>query len=260
MLETILLNGIDLDNNAMGSHLNDDAKPFAGVSPRVDTFTRAGRDGNIALPQSDESPFLVYGITVPHENVSALMMLLRAAKQTLTHRGLTAEAEPPSVSLSGTDIAQAQFTVTWRVPGMFWRDAEATTSPVALTTSGQVVRLMAGLTAPVRDSKIRIHGGLTGVVVQDSSGSAFQYTGVIPAASWLVYDTATGKAFLTSIDQWDTGVDVSLQTNSNSSTYYLQLTPQFTDPMFRDVGLTVSWSARTGSPTIEVRGRRAYRI
>ena len=77
MLYTYFLNGIDLDNNAMGSHLNDDAKPFPGLSPRVSSFSSAGRDGNVTVPQSDDSPFLVLGISVPHENVEALMMALR---------------------------------------------------------------------------------------------------------------------------------------------------------------------------------------
>ena len=259
MIETFLANGIDLDDNPMGTHLLDSSSPRAGIERRTTTVTGGRRSGNTAVPQADESPVLVLVVRVPQASEDAFLALMGSASMVLGHRGWAAPAELLGVAAS-LGFNFTDYSCTFRIPAMFWRDLVVTTSSTAIGAASITADVFPTLTAPVRDAIVRIKGGVTNPRFTDSNGSYFQYTGVLPATSWLRFEAATGRAFTSTADVWAGGTQVTNLISNGPSAYPLELTPYFVDPTVRVARFTLTTSARTGTPTVEVRGKRAYRV
>ena len=260
MITTYALNGIDLDNNSMGTHLQAESKPKPGIERRTVTVSGGGRDGNVPVPQSSESPVIALVVRVPEASEEAFLALLSSPSLTLTHDGRDAVVELLAAA-SEFGFLFTDYTCLFRVPGMFWRDPTVTTTTaVAISSASVVVDVMSGLSAPVRDAIVRIKGGVTNPKVTDSQGSSFQYIGVLPATSWLRFHSDTGRAYTTTTDVWTGGTEVTGVVLNGPTVYPLELTPKFTDPTIRAAQFTVTTTARTGTPTVEIRGKRAYRV
>ena len=260
MITTFTANGVDLDDNPMGTHLLDSSSPRAGIERRVTTASRGRRDGNKAVASSNESPVLALVVRVPQASEDAFLALMDSASLTLGHRGWVAQVEllgaSPALGFNFTD-----YTCTFRFPDMFWRDpADTTTAALAIASASVTADIFADISAPIRDGMVRIKGGITNPRFTDSGGSFFQYTGVVPAGSWLRYEMATGRAFTTTTDVWVGGTQVTAAITNGPSVYPLELVPVFTDPLTRSARFVLSSTARTGTATVEVRGKRAFRV
>jgi len=261
------LNGVALDDETRGWLVGEESQPLTVTELELTNIVAAGRDGFVPLPaRRVAAPTFPLVIETPRANLQALRALIRRPGLILTDSNFPgAEAALELLTLSpvgyGPEDEIVELTALFRTPGVFWRDTAATTTAAAALSSGSVaVSALAGLSAPVRDAVIRVKGGATNLVATDSQGSFFGYTDVLAAGEWLRFDSESGRAWLTATDTWTGGTEVTGKINTGPGSYFLELTPAFTDPDTRAAVLTVTSSARTGSPTIEVRGRNAYEV
>lgn len=265
------INGIALDDDTREWVVRSSSAPLAGTDIDRSTLSNGGQDGNVTgLPSRRISPTVSLVIETPRaEGREALLALLGSDPIVLTDSNLPGkQALLEVLTLSdeedgGGDEDDPVVLVTMiaRIPGVFWRDTdEATSTPAALGSGSVEVEVMPNLSAPVRDAIVRVKGGTTNLLVTDSHGTFFGYSAVLPSTSYLRFDSATGKAWITTSDTWSGGTEVTGDIEIGPGEYPLEVTPSFTDPSDRKGVLTVTTTARTGSPTVEVRGRRAYRV
>jgi len=191
MISTFTLNGIDLDSNTYGWHLQAESRPKPGLSKRIVSVSGGGRDGNRPVPMSSDSPIVTLVVRVPEAGEDAFLALLGSSSLLLGYEAKRATVELLSATgelgLSFTD-----YTCVFRVSDMFWRDpAVATTTAAAIvtTTSNQYV-IFSGLSAPIRDAIVRVKGGATNLLVRDDAGSFFRYNDVLPMTSWFRFERA----------------------------------------------------------------------
>ncbi len=259
------VNGHALDDPARGwLVLEDGTEPRANIEVELESLTVAGRDGVKPLPLGRVgAPVIPLVIETPPEGEQALRSLFRARTLVLTddtRPGLEVQVERLSVS-TFEDVNVNEVTVLLRLPGVYWRDdADDTTDPAALGSGSVALSVMAGLSAPVRDALVRVTGGASNLRVTDSEGSFFEYGAALPSGSFLRFDSETGRAWVTDTDTWSGGTAVTGLITTGPGPYPFELTPAFTNPDTRAAEVTVTTSARTGSPAIEFRGRRAYEV
>lgn len=262
------LNGIALDNAELDWKVLAGTTVLTEIGVERPDLVIGQQDGNLAglFGRAAASP-IVIKVRTPRTYESALRAVFRRPGLVLTDSnlpGLEAVVELRSLSAAGYGAAEelVDLTAVLGLPGVFWRDVATATSPLAaLTGSGQAVTVMAGLSAPVRDAIVRLRGGLTSPRVQDSNGSWIQYNASIPGGQYLRFESATGRAFLTTSDTWTGGTEVTTAVGNGSGPYPLELTPYFTtDPTVRSARLTVTYSGASGAPGIEIRGKRAHEV
>ncbi|MCU1441141.1 MAG: hypothetical protein JWP85_2138 [Rhodoglobus sp.] len=260
MISTYILNGVDLDDNAYGWSIQSSSEPHPGIKKRSLGQRGGQRDGNTPLPASEDSPIVRLTVRVPDSGVQMFEAFIDAEVLILGHDSQEAVVELIDASPAhGFDFTE--FSCLFRFNEMFWRDpAVATSVAAALAADSVVVSVMAGLTAPVRDAIVRVKGGFTDLKVIDSRGSFFHAGLALPNTSWLRFESDTGRAFTTATDVWAGGTEVTGSIDNGAGAYYLQLSPYFTDLAVRTARLTVETAGRSGSPTIEVRGKRAHRV
>lgn len=261
------VNGVALDNPDLGWVVLEQSSVVSSVAYDLQSLAIPGRDGVISLPAARARPPL-FPITVetPRANQRALRAVFMQRRLILTEDeqdGIEALVELSTITPQTYGPADeiVEVTALLRLPGVFWRDTTATTSdPVAIDSAEVEVELLAGLTAPVRDAIIRVKGGATTLHVEDSAGSFFEYTDVLGGTEYLRFESATGRAYVTTSDTWAGGTEVTGDIANGPGPYYFELTPQFVDPAEPAAAVTVTTTARTGSPTIEVRARRAHAV
>lgn len=260
------INGVALDNEARGWALLSPTKPLSEYVRDVVSLRIPGRDGFAPVRGSMGSPVLPFVIETPngasYEQLLALLMkpngTLRLAAAPTREIGF--EFLSDTYAGYGDADAVLEITALLRLNTVWWRDITAVTnSPTAIASASQVVNVLDGLSAPVRDAIIRVAGSITGVKVADSQGAWVRYPQALPAGSYLRFHADTGRAFVTTTDTWTGGTEVTGQIENGPGPYLFEATPYFTtDPGARVARLTVTSDARAGSPTIEVRGKRAY--
>lgn len=264
-----LVNGIALDDDTRGWVCRDESRPLAQFDVELTSLQAAGRDGVVpGLRRRQGAPTIMLMVETPEEHQQALRSLFTQKTLILTnptkYPDLQAPVELVGRSPFGYGDADevVELTVMLRIPELFWRDDTVTTSDAAALGSGSVqVEVMAGLSAPVRDALVRIKGGVTDLRVADADGSWFEYGAALANGHYLRFDSATGQAWDTNSDTWTGGTEVTGYISTGPGAYPLELTPQFTtDPDDRSALLTVTSDTRTGAPTIEVRGQRAYEV
>ena len=261
------INGVELDNDTLGWTCRDASTSLSGLTVERPDLIVPGWDG-VAEGLDGRASAVAFPLMVetPRANEPALRVLLRSQPLVLTEEGWTgleARCELLSISPQGWGPADevVEVTAMLRIPGVYWRDAgETTSTPAAIGSASVAVEVMEGLSAPVRDAIIRVAGGVTNLKVADAGGSFFQYGAVIAEGEYLRFECATGKAFLTFTDVWTGGTEVTGLITNGPGPYPFQLTPSFTDPADRVAALTVTSSARSGSPVIAVRGKRAHEL
>lgn len=258
------LNGHPLDDAARGwLVLEDGTNPLASLDVELSALIVGGRDGVRSVPGSRlHAPVIPLEIETPDgDALEALFALLRSSTLTLTDSDRPGKILPVEL-LTAAPVETGgvvEVSCAFRVPGVFWRgETIVTTDPAALGSASVAVAAFPGASAPIRDAIIRVAGGITNVKVEDSRGSFFRYPTVLPAGSYLRFDSATGRAWATPTNTWTGGTEVTGLIESGAGDYPLELWPAFTNPSTRAVALTVTSSARTGSPTIEIRGRSAH--
>lgn len=264
------LNGVELDDDARGWVCRDETRPLTAIDIELVSLKATGRDEFIPdLPASaTASPFPIM-VETPKANLQTLRALFRSRPLVLTSSdALLADLELPVelVSMSPVGIGDAdevvELTALLRAPGLFWRDDTVDTSTAAAIGSASVVvDVMEDLSAPVRDALIRVKGNVTDLRVTDSGGSFFEYGVALTTADYLRFDSATGRAWVTDADTWTGGTEVTGDINTGPGVYPFELTPFWSsDPDTRVARITVTTDTRSSSPTIEVRGRRAYEV
>jgi hypothetical protein len=256
------LNGVSLDDDALGWHLLRGTEPHLPINRRSRSFEGV-TDGMISIRPQQGAPVMPLKVRVKQSALEAFMALVNSRILTLRVSGDTkvavVELLSAATELLPTLVPEVDVSLVLRFNDVSWRDAPTTTSPASLITSASTTSaVMAGISAPVRDATIRVRGSITGLEVSDSGGSSFSYAPNIPSGSYLRFHCDSGRAFVTTSDTWVGGSEVTGQIENGVGPYFFELTPTFTDPKTREVRLTVTSSARAGTPSIQVRGRRAF--
>lgn len=261
MITTFTINGIDLDSNTFGGHLSDNSSPFPGISNRSLSLTGGGRDGNTFVVPSEDSPIFTFTESVPIGGSEAFLALMDSNTLLIGHDSRQATAELLTIAPGSRTPGYVDYLVTLRIYDMFWRDTSVgTTAAVTITSGSQVVPVMSGISAPVRDTIIRLKGSLTNPQVTDTLGTFFQYIGTVSGTNYLRFESATGRAYITTSNVWTGGTEVTGSVLNGPTSYFFSLTPLFSDPVTRSGSVTVTSTAQASSPTIEVRAAGAYRI
>ncbi len=179
---------------------------------------------------------------------------------------IQAECELAAISpeTEGPADAIVELRATLRIPGVYWRDTDTTTStPEAIDGATVTTEVFEGLSAPVRDMLVRVKGGVSGLRVEGARGTFFTYGAELPDGSYLRFDSTTGRAWVTVTDTWTGGTEVTENIGNGAPPYFLELRHSYPtpgDPTDRVAVLTVITTARTGTPAVEVRGRAAHAV
>jgi hypothetical protein len=166
---------------------------------------------------------------------------------------------------TGYGQAEAFLDVTFliRLPHVYWRDSAESTSVAAALSSASVAvtGLFPGLSAPVQDVIVRVKGATAGLQVTDTAGSWFAYAPALTGTQYLRFESATGRAFVTTTDTWTGGTEVSGSVDFGGPRGVFEITPRLApaDPSSRDGRLTVATATRSGA-SIQVRGKGAYLV
>ncbi|MGP3916931.1 hypothetical protein [Nonomuraea sp. 10N515B] len=166
--------------------------------------------------------------------------------------------------------ARARLAAVVEVPSVYWRDETVTTWEGSANANGQTIITLAGSTAPITDSLIRVTGPATSITIRDvaTQGAVGLLTGgsnSITAFERLLIDAAAMRAAVVTADTWDlaTGTDrtgVISVFGPGSASRWIHLTPAVAvgDPFSRAVLINCTASGTTAASRLEVRARRAY--
>ena len=265
---TYSINGIPLNNPDFGWVFRAPSKPLSELVRERANLSIAGTDGVVAgLPATFGPVTLPLVVRTPKSNLQTLVALF-SAEGTLRLTGDSSRSvtfELLSWRHQGYGPAEAILDVTFliRLPGVFWRDASVSTSSAASLSSASVAvtGLFDGISAPVQDAIVRVKGACTGLQVTDSGGSWFTYAESLSSSEYLRFDSASGRAYVTTSDTWTGGTEVSGDIDFGGPRGVFEITPRLapSDPSDRDGRLTVTTATRSGA-SIQVRGRAAYLI
>lgn len=181
--------------------------------------------------------------------------------------GLVTSAAAQLVSISPGEFVPdigAFFTASLAVPGVFLRGPSADSAPVVVTSGAVVtVATLAGSTAPIADTILRVRGSATSVQIVDPvtlTGLSWAGTALAPT-EYLFLDAATLTARRSaSATDWTTGGTVVTGQISYPGVGPLQAWPRMegADPSDRRVKLTVTGTGFDATTALAVRARPAY--
>lgn len=260
------VNGVALDNDALGWIFLGASEPIANIIRRVSTQAHPNRHGNIALPSTMDAPVLMLKVETPRTNLESLMALFNMdeTKVALTasptrevvFQFLSSRSEGFGVA---DEAVQVEFLI--RLNGVFWRDvAETTTAAVNLDVTPKAIAAFVGISAPIEDPQIRVKGAVTGLRIEDSGGSWFTYSGTLTATEYLLFIPAEGIARVgTNAASWDDWTrDVTSQIDYGGPDGTFRLAPKMIiAPTSRQAELTIITVTRSAA-TVQVRGKGAY--
>lgn len=260
------VNGVPLENPTLGWSLLKPTKPLAELTWERPSLRGQSMDGVLpGLPASLGAPVVVFVVQTSRTNYGALVALF-ADGGTITKTGDSTKSIAFEVlgttyeALSAESDSLIAVTFQARFPSVYWRDSNTVTSTAAsLSSSVQVSGLLPGITGIVPDAVIRIKGQASGVQVTDSGGSWFTYSPNFPAGSYLRFECATGRAYVTTSDTWSGGTDVSGVVDFGGPRGVFELTPLLAagNPASRSARLTVTTATNSGA-TLQLRGRATY--
>ncbi|MDR6142385.1 hypothetical protein QE375_001939 [Microbacterium foliorum] len=257
------VNGVPLDNPSLGWILRAPTKPLSTLSYERASLASGGRDGVVAgLPATTGPVSLRFVVQSARANLETLIAVFGAGGTlALTaSSGRQVEFETLSHTPEGFGPADAVVDATFliRLPGAFWRDITQSTKTSPLAAASVAVSVFGGISAPVADAVIRVQGAATAIQVTDSSG-AWVVLPNVAAGQWARFDSASGKAFVTTSDTWSGGTDVSGQVDFGGPRGVFEITPALTpgNPTLRFGQLTVTTASRNGA-SVDVRGKAAY--
>lgn len=260
------INGIALNDSTRRWTLHKSTSFHAEQSTRRQKNDQPGRHGYAKLPSTDDAVAYTIGVIHPTADFETLAALVSAdtvvLEDSVTGRAVVGDlANFGPRNMVSLSQGYAVFEAIFDIPGVFSRDAtESTTTPLAISSASVVLELFDGISGYVDDAIVRVKGGVTGLRFTDSGGTWSEYEAELLTTEWLRFDSATGQAWITTTDTWAGGTEVTGLIDNGPGDYPLLITPFFTDPDDRVAQLTVTSTARSGSPTIEVRGKSAYRI
>lgn len=222
--ETLSVNGVVL--NTLAKNIESLTGRLRMAALRTENITVPGRHGTIRTPNKryEEGtivlPMWVRGTdddgAIPTTtrqqfiaNVDALTQLFRPGAGLLTvihtlpdatQRQVLAECtEAIDFSVLGGGNPLGKFSVSLKVPSVFWQDVSASSLSLSLTLDGDLTGL-AGTTAPIDDSSWVITGPFTYLKVEAKyNGSSlddpmyFEYTGTVTTGQTLTINCDTWK-------------------------------------------------------------------
>lgn len=264
ILTSYSIDGIPLENPALGWVFRGASKPLAAHTVRRGALQLPGRPGTV--PDADaaltklEAPVPTLVVQTPRENYSALLSLI--AEGTVLSATDMPQLEAPYQLLSaspeeyGPGGQIVDLTVTVEMPGVFWRDKVEKTTTAALNAGSVAVEpwAMDGL---VSDAIVRVRGPVSGVMIRSRS-AYLSIPGTIPAGSYLRYECATGRAFITTTDTWVGGTPAAGQVFTDGPGDLFAIFPSRVDLLSRVARLTVDTASRGAGAQIDVRGKGAY--
>ncbi|MGR6915430.1 hypothetical protein ACU635_14390 [[Actinomadura] parvosata] len=244
------------------TNLDHEATSFALVFT-VTGATPAGTDGGFSQMEANlEALGALLGVR--HRLMSLRYeagSIVRVADVTVT------AASEPEVN---TGAARAKFTAIVEVPGVYWRDETITTWQGSANAANQAVTTLAGSTAPITDSLLRVTGPATNITLRDVAtqgaiGLLTSGSNSITASERLLIDAAAMRAAVVTTDTWDlaTGTDktgVISVFGPGSASRWIHLTPAMAvgDPFSRAVLISCTATGTIAASKLEIRTRRSY--
>lgn len=250
---TYKINGVELNNSALGWTLLRGSVPVSGlefISPALDV---PGVDGTVFLPSTRRPVAFNFLMKSTLENRGRLLAVMSSPKLDITddkRPGLVATGR-----LLTSNVEEYHEAKGWskdlfiiEIVSGCWRGPQITTPPVTVVPANTEFTVFPGLTAPVQDAVVKIKGPITNPQVVDSNGSFFKLTGTVTAGATLSVELATGRAFIGA-------QEVSGLLDFGGPRGGFEITPSMPD-MIGKLILTAS-SFNTGA-TVSITGRPAY--
>lgn len=258
------VNGIPLHDPVRDWAVTSETEWVAGASVSRPSLTIPGMDGSIPMPGSADTPALAIAIDAPRSTLDDLRALLQGPRLYLSREGTPGTVYAELVSLTPVKESidpDPAFTVkaVFRLPGVWFR-GDVETFTAALTSASKEAAVFPGLSGKVNDAIVRFTD-CTAPKVQDSAGSFMAWSGTVGPGEWVRFHAASGRAWLTTADEWVGGMEIDpLAISYGMGPGFFSITPSFTDPTTRAGKLAVATGARGAAAAIDVRGRNAYLV
>lgn len=211
-----LINGIELNQPTKKWAVSERSKVLPAIARRVQSLTRPGRSGVVRVPSDYDVGSCTLVVLSPRANVETLAALLSTPDAVLTQSdraGVQALLDLVSIDYPrvGASDRVVAVTAVYRLTEAFWRDAsDSTTAAVDLSSGSGSVEPWVGLSAPVEDALILVHGPATSIEAVDHlTGSGFQWSGTLNSTSSLVYDMDSQEARITAGSSFTGGTDAT---------------------------------------------------
>lgn len=265
---TYKINGVSLNDPARGWKLLRGTIPVSAMEFVASSFDLPGRDGSTTFTPTRRPVSFTFKVRSSLETRGDLLALFGgyqvyiypedSDREHLLANGYTLSSTVDEYH-EALGFAVDSFVV--EIPEGCWRNAnEETTDKVSAATPRATVQVFPGISAPVQDAMIRIQGPIENAQVQDSGGSFFAIDGTIPAGSYVRYESATGRAWLTTGDTWVGGTELTGEIDMGGPRGLFEITPSFEDPETRVGKLYLSQSSWAAGAGISVQGSNAYLI
>lgn len=268
MIQMFTINGVALDNAALGWDLMAPSLPLSALQHRVTGGERAGRDGVNDSPSTRGPVSYKFVVRTPKANWSTLLALFstpRLAIRELSDPSRVAYGEllssTPEQHFPQADIYSHAFIV--RIHAGAWRSDEVTSALAAAAPAGVTLPVFAGMSAPVQDAIVRFRGPLEKPQITDTSGAFVVLDGTIPAGQYVRFDLRTGRAWLAATDTWQGGSEISGLVDFGGPRGVFEITPMFptpSDPTSREGRLTLTQQSYSAGAGFQVRGAAAHLI
>lgn len=259
------VNGIPLDNDMLGWEMLAPSEPLSSLQFRRSRSNRPGRDGVAPAPGARGQTSLKFTVRTPYENLPTLLELFASPElkiRELARPGWTATAglasSTPELHYPHPNLYSHSFIV--EVPEGCWRGPSTTSPLVDAAPAGALVTAFPGISAPVQDAVVRIRGPIQDPQVLDSSGAWVALTGTIPAGQFVRFDSATGRAWLTTSDSWTGGTEVSGLIDYGGPRSVFEVTPKRdpADPRIRSGSITLTQASFNTGAAFQIRGAAAF--
>lgn len=269
---TYLINGHDLNNEALGWRLLRDSQVLGGVTKVLSNVTVPGRNGVIqGVPSRKGAPVVTMVVMTSGKSLEDLYALFEknGGVGTFQRAGDTTRQaifELASISSSGINASDGliKVSIAIRFPSGDWRDtALTTTGPTTVTTPVQDFSVLAGISSDISDASFFLAGNWGNFQLTDlASGSwvktikTLSYT----AGSGLLYVGTTGQAFrATTAAPWTPTSEVSDYIDVSGGGGFRITSSWTSDPASRSAALELTTTSQT-SVALSVRTYNAYSL
>lgn len=264
---TYAINGVDLDNAALGWVHVRGSIPVLPIEINNPTQSKVGMDGvtpYFAARLASAFRFIVKSPLTTRGDLTALF-----TSPTL----VVTDSEKPGWEATGrllsSSVEEYHEARNWatdlfvvEIPFGAWRDAQITTSLVAATATGATHTFFEGISAPVQDAWIQIRGPIQNPQITDPSGSYVSLSGTLDSGQYMLFSSKTGRAWLGTTPIWaPNSNEISGLVNFGGPRGVFEITPQFTtnnNPTARNAKLTLTQSTYGAGSGFQVRGQNAY--
>lgn len=259
------LNGVLLDNDSKGWYMQMGSEPWSGPSRDAVTLRIPGTDGVVTgLSLDRDAAMIPLKVRMPKTRLREFLALVDSATTLTTEDNLySAYVEP--ISATPTNLPTLDYVVDvdclFRVPSGVWRDAaDASSTPVALSSGNLVIDVFTGLAAPVRDVTVRVKGPWSSLRVEDvKTGAWFSYNAAMPSGQSLMFTDGFAVTTNFADTNWDDyTANVTNLIDFGGPRGRFEIHPTFSDPETRKGSLRILTTAPGAGAQAWVRGKGAY--